>query len=320
MKTIALAFLMAATPAAAAPALIPTELWFSPTDDVTQHGADFHDVFAHTERWSIAASHTRTVSIPVRYFLKTPPEIVQAELASLRNLHLRLNVVILALGVDKKVCGDGIEGYVWPGENAAEARALKALGIEPDSISLDLPLTDGHIMKRPQHAHTCELSIHDTAVITARTVGDWRAVFPKIEVIDIEVPTGIPLAQWTETLETWLSEYQAVSGKQFEAVLMDAWWKFPWQPTVRATADILARRGIRSGILIDESGDGAEPATAWIGAARNHVCELRQAGIHLDYFVVASWSNMNVKSLPDRDPATLSGLLAWIAGRPTCSP
>ena len=292
------------------------ELWFAPPDDVTQHGADFHALFAHPEQWRAAARGVSVFTIPVGYLLHTPTGVVRRELAVLRGLGIRLDVSVAVVGTDKKLCGDGVEGMIWPGESALYARQLKALGIAIDSFSLDLPLTDGHILRRVQKPAACELPVRETAIRTARSVRDFLAQFPDAAVIDLEVPTGIPLAQWTATLQEWLTEYKAASGRDFDGLTMDAWWKFPWADAVRATARILADRHVRSGIFIDESAGADLSGPAWVTAAGAHARAMEAAGIALDYAVIADWENMNVRSLPESDPGTLTGLLRELARRP----
>ena len=318
--------LAAATPGRAA---APSELWLSPADDVTQHNPDIHAYFDHPELWSSAAGHMRVFSLPINYLLRSPPDVIHRELDRLRALHLALNVSISGLGVDKKVCGDGVEGMIGRRESRANAEQLGRLGVDVASFSLDLPLSDGHIMTKRQRPNACQLSVHDTAVGTAQSVHALLAVYPNAKIYDSEVPTGIPLAQWTTDLETWLTEYKAASGRDFDGLTMDAWWKFPWEPAVKATSAILARHGIKAGIFIDESGGNNLPAANWLGAAKMHACALRASGIHIDYFAVADWQNMQVRSVPESDPDTLPAMvrldgggtsLPTVAARETCRP
>ena len=293
------------------------DLWLSPADDVTQHGRDFHELFIHAERWRHAASYVRVFSVAANYLLRAPPEDIHRELEWLRANQIKLDVSIAVVGVDKKICGDGIEGMIWPGEAGANANRLAALGADVASFSLDLPLSMGHLITKHQTARACELSIHEVAVRTAQSVRELNASYPLAKIYDSEVPTGVSLKQWTTTLHAWLVEYKMASGKQFGGLTMDVWWKFPWKDTVKATSRILADQSISAGIFIDESAGRDLPAVDWVDAARHHVCELAALGIRLDYMVVADWSNMNVRSLPESDPTTLTSLLDWTI-QPKC--
>ena len=316
---LTLGFAPWSTPVRAATFDAGLPLWLAPADDVTQHGRDIHRLLGSFEDWPKAAGRARVVSLAMGYLLRTPPDVLQRELATLKSRGLRLDVSTLAVGVDKKVCGNGIEGMIWPGEAGANARRLRELGVEVASFSLDLPLSDGHLMTRRQRPQACELSIHDTAVTTARSVAELHAVYPDATIYDSEVPTGIPVALWASSLEEWLREYRAAAGRDFDGVTMDAWWKNPaWPESVRATVEILARHRIAAGIFLDESGGNDLPGSAWLAATRQHACTLRDLGIRLDYAVVADWSNMNVATVPESDPDTLTGLLGWVAAGARC--
>lgn len=296
------------------------DIWLSPIDDVTQHGSDIHDLFDHPQSWRAAAHATQEISLPANYLLQTPAPKAAAELAAIKTVGLRLNVFLGVLPVDKTRCGAGIEGLAWPGEAASYAARLKRLGADVASFTFDLPLSDAHFLRTDQARHACSLSVGETAKRLASAVRALRTFYPKADLIDVEVPTGMPPAVWTAALAEFLDAFQHAAGEPLRGLIMDAWWKFPWQETVRQTATLLHARGMKAGIFIDESDGRAMPARTWIEAAAHHDCALRASGVSLDLLVVANWSNPAVRNGPENDPSTLTGLLNLVAARTPCPP
>jgi hypothetical protein len=307
---------LAPRPAASAPTPKHPDLWVAAPDDVTQKGADFHDFFGHPESWLSTAHSVATFSINAPYLLKTSPDIARQELVKLRTLGVALNISLAALPADKNVCGAAIEGMVWPGELALTASRLKALGADVDSFSFDLPLTSGHLS---QASGACRYSIADAAERLASEVRGLRKIYPTAKLVDEEVPTGMPAAQWVAILTEWVDAFKRASGEDFYGLTMDVWWKFPWQDTVRETARILDARGIRVGIFLDASAGPALTAPEWIAEAKRNACALRDTHVRMNYIVVANWLDMRVPSLPETNPQTLISLLHWVATGATCT-
>ena len=291
------------------------EIWLAPADDVTQRGHDIHDFFHHPGSWRHAARDITRFSVPVRYLLITPPDVVARELGVLHELGIPLNVQVPAMPADKHVCGDGMEGVVWPGEPAQFSKKLKTLGVEVYSFSLDLPLTSAALSK---DIRSCHLTIHEAAERTARATSEILSIYPDAKIIDIEVPTGMPSNEWATTLSTWNEEYRKASGRSFDGLLLDAWWKFDWSSAASATLRVLQPYHIPVGIILDASGASNVSASEWVRLSKRNACTLKDSHIHLNFYSVANWENMHVPGLPDSDTDTLTGLVDWIAVGPKC--
>jgi hypothetical protein len=291
------------------------KIMFVPADNVTQHGTDFPRLFDDPRSWATAAEHVAAFEFPVNYLLGTATPIVKHELEWLRSHDIKLSVGMPALPVDKHICGDGVEGMIWPGEAALLARQLKELGARVDFVGLDLPLTSGHIA-RDQKA--CHWSVQETATRLAASVRELRRFYPQARLIDAEVPTGIPLSQWTSALSEWLPAFKQASGEEFYALFMDVWWNFQWQDAVHATLRVLADPHIRTGIFLDATGGNAVAAKDWVADAKANACALRSMKVSLDYVAISNWLDMQVKNLPDSNPDTLTGFLDWWAANGAC--
>ena len=289
------------------------ELWLAPTVDAPGRGPDFPRLFEEPNLWPDVAKRTSNLSIPVNYLLRSPASAVRHDLDWLRAHHIPLDVGVPILTVDKHVCGDGVEGMIWPGEAALMAHKLQNLGVDVTSFSLDLPLSDAHLTKDKR---ACHLSIDEVALRVAASVQELRRFYPHAKIIDTEVPTGISTGEWSTSLTEWLTDYHRASGTDFDAVILDVWWAFSWQDTARASVRILRDRHIRSGIILDADGNSSMPAAEWIGLARQNGCAVRRLGF--DIVGVANWMDMQVHNLPESNPNTLTGLARWFWAAGAC--
>jgi hypothetical protein len=306
--------------ARATPRLQAAEIWLLPMNDASHHSHDDHDIFDHPQIWPGAAHTAGQIVLGANSLLQTPAPAVVEELARFKAEGLRLDVFLGVLPVDKKLCGIGVEGLAWPGEAASYAAKLRKLGADVASFTFDLPLSDGHFLRPDPVHHACTLSIADTAQRLAAAVRAMRAYYPKADLFDAEVPTGMPTAEWVAGLSEWLDDFTRAAGEPFSGVIMDAWWAFPWQDTVRQTTELLHARGIKAGIFIDESDGRKMPAEIWLNGAKRHDCAVRATGAPLDLLVVANWSNPAVPNGPETDALTLTRLLDWVAEHGACPP
>jgi hypothetical protein len=291
-----------------------------PKNDAAHHARDIHDIFDQPQSWPNTGRSARQIVLSSNYLLQIPAATAREEAARFKAEGVRLNVFLAVLPVDKKICGDGVEGLAWPGEAALYASKLKMLGLDVASFTFDLPLADGHYLRADRGHVVCNLSIAETAQHLASAVRAIRAYYPKADLFDAEVPTGMPTAQWIAGVSEWLDDFQQAAGEPFRGLIMDAWWAFRWQDTVRQTTALLHARGIEAGMFIDESEGANMPAQEWLDGAKRHACAVRATGAPLDILVVANWSAPEVPNGPQSDPQTLTGLADWLAHRGACPP
>lgn len=304
-----LALLLAAGPARA------QEVWFAPANSITQRGRDFKRLFDDPAAWQALAARVTGIALPANYFLREQPDVARARLAVLRTQKVKLNIGLPALTTDKHVCGDGVEGMIWPGEAGLMAKRLQDLGAEVDGFTLDLPLTAGNISRNP---HACHFSVRETAARLAPSIAQLRRYYPRAKIVDAEVPTGIPVAEWQSKLTEWLAAYRATTGEELAALALDAWWPFNWQAAVTASAPVARARNVKIGMFLDSSEGGNVPGPTWVAHARANGCALRALGTPMDFVVVANWLDMQVPNLPDSDPNSLAGLALWQANADPC--
>ena len=246
---------------------------------------DFGRLFTDPGTWAHAAKAASVYSLSGNYFRSMPASDVKRAIATLQAAGLQLDVGLPALPVDKHVCGGKTEGMIWPGEIGLYVKSLTSMNVPVSSFSFDLPLTDGHISRSPD---ACHLSVLETAKRLATTMRELRTAYPNAKFIDIEVPTGIPAAQWTAILNEWLSDIQQESGEQFSGLLMDMWWEFKWEGTYQQSVQILHSHGVQAGSFIDADGGHGVNALGWIGMAKQHACAVLSLA-RPDFVVVANW-------------------------------
>ncbi len=317
-RTIAAAFalLVSCSSLATAGATLSPEIWFAPPDNVMQPNKDFPRLFEQPASWTDAAKNIRGISITGNWLVGSPEGIVAEATTLLRRANIKMLVSIPALPVDKTKCGDGIEGMIWPGEAKSYASRLKGRNVDVFAFSLDLPLTNGHIMTK---GAACRLPIAEVARLTAISVRELRAAYPDAKIIDDEVPTGIPLDVWLTTLDEWLAAYRVATGTELDGLTMDAWWESAWKDTVARTIQKLHQRGIKAGLYIDADGNRSMAAETWIEQAKQNACAVAAMRLPLDRVIIANWSSATLRTVPADDPATLAGLVKWYGAGPNCS-
>jgi len=294
------------------------ELWFAPPDDIMQPGhGDYQGLFTQPESWTVIANKVQVFSTTGNYLVRSSPDLVKRLLGILRDRGIRLNVSIPALPVDKHVCGAEVEGMIWPGEALLYARRLKSLGAQVDSFTFDEPLSYGHLYRGK---NACRLSIESTAQQLALSVHQLREVYPRARLIDAEVPTGRPVADWQRILREWLAAYREKTGEELSGFSMDLYWHFDWLSAATVTIHELHERGIRAGYFLDSDGRPGTTVAQWIGEAKMNACHMRATGLPVDYVVVANWTLPAVRNLPETDPLTLAGLVNWYDGSFDCRP
>lgn len=292
------------------------EIWFAPPDNmIVKRSDDFEKLFTDPALWALAQKNTSALSVSANWLVRADAGRLEKVLSFLAVHHLKLIVALPALAVDKRRCGDGVEGTTWPGEAGVYVRELQKRKIIPDFIGLDLPLTSGHLYTGP---HACNFSVEEAAEHLAQALRIYKSAFPSVRFIDAEVPTGIPLSRWQAILTQWIPAVQHSSGIHLDAMVLDVWWEHPWQQAVAATLKYLHANNVSVGIFLDSDGHPGMSGEQWITDAKRNACDVRRIAPNLDFVVIANWTSTNVPDLPETQPDTLTSLLDWYAGHHRC--
>jgi hypothetical protein len=312
-----LSWVIAASVAACPFVAEAADIWLAPPDPVTQHNQDFPLFFDNPAAWSRAAANIAVFSVTANYLVRSPKDVVQRQLAFLRSHGIKLDVSILAMTADKHICGNGIEGMVWPGEPAAYARQIKALGADVDTFSFDWPLTSGHTLQRE---NACKYSVREAAHRLGAVARTLMAAFPNVKFVDQEPPNAMSLPAWKQTLSEWLTDFQAEAGVPMYAMSMDLNWPTAWTMPAIETAQLLRGKGVKVGVFINAGGGATQTADAWTAAVKRNVCSVRATAIAPDYLEVSNWEQMRVPNLPETNPGSLTSVVNWVAAGGGCAP
>jgi hypothetical protein len=306
---LVLAALAAAALPRAAHAQHP-DLWLEPADTASQGRQEFPRLFDAPQEWAAAASHTNVFFMTATNVNRTPEREVRRQLAFLAARHISLAVGIPGLPVDKHVCGDGVEGMVWPGEVRNLMLRLKQLNADPAYVSFDEPLSYGHFF---QGRNACRFSVAETARHLAESVRVIRAAFPNVRIVEAEVPTGKPQGEWERALSEWLADYRAETGEDLYGLSMDVYWHHRWREAIPSTVAILRQARIHVGLYLHADAGPTTTAEQWVQLVRNNACGVRELGAMPDYLIVANWMIKAVKAFPENDPTSLTSVANWAA-------
>jgi hypothetical protein len=121
--------------------------------------------------------------------------------------------------IPSPTCGSGVEGFT--GESAVElAQNVLACGGTLDYVAFDEPFYYAHYYTGPNQ---CNWNLSEIATNAYGTVKVLRSVFPDVVIGDIE-PVNSADPVWPQTMATWLSTYESVSGMPFSFFEWDVSW------------------------------------------------------------------------------------------------
>lgn len=293
----------------------PSAIWFAPPGNASHDGGSFRQLAQSAEAWREATANISVFSMDANELLLDPPANIVPQLDFLVAHGKQLNVTVLALPVDKHICGNGVEGTVWPGEPAAYAQKFKTLGAKINFFSFDGPFISGHLYAGK---NACRLTVMQTARHVAITVQALRRQYPTARFVDLESPNYASISKWKQNLNEWLTDFRAATGEDLYALTMDINWGRPWADAVQETAKILRTHGTKVGVFLNAAGGRGISANDWINAAKQHMCDLEALHLNLDYVVITNWSSTSVPSLPESSSDSLTSLVNWYASKPSC--
>jgi hypothetical protein len=299
--------------------------------------ADFKAMFADPappapakQQWDQVSRHIQMV-----YFsggsITSMSDIALARMV--RDLSARrigLGLEVLATNwFHEPVCGQGIEGYIDPASaNNVVGKLLKA-GATLDQIGMDEPFWFGHFYAGKK---ACRSPIPNLASRVAVIVKIYTAAFPNLVVGDTEpFPAVSNQPNWQTAYTTWVKAFQVSTGTPLSFLHLDFNWGDPRlnsgpahstrsPAAIADLAKLAAAAGRESGLQIGMilNGGGAPAAgtdAEWIQQAHTHIRAIQTSGIHFDHLLFESWDKFPARTLPESDPDTISGLIAFY-GRP----
>jgi hypothetical protein len=267
--------------------------------------SDFMDLFAPQAPWSRAASQVKVFQASTQFFSKAPDQMLTRMFEDLKRRHIALSLSALILSGDGQ-CGEGVEGYSAPRQMLAIANRIKKLGGTLSYVAMDGPFMGGHFYSGPRACHS---SVEAIAKDVAEKVKQMRAVFPDLQVGDIE-PVGVTEpAGWANSLIEWTRAYKVAVGEPLAFVHCDMQWRGPWQAQLHMLETQLRADGTRIGVIYN--GFAADKTDEeWVQHAENHFNTLeRDEPLVPDDAVIQTWNRHPSRFLPETQPGTLTYLV-----------
>jgi hypothetical protein len=296
-------------------ASIAQEVWFAPPDDMDRGPRSFNKDFPHLfDPSPVWRAQVEVFALSPLFTASAPEQYVRRVTGFLAAHNIALAVGVGAVQMDnaepiRGECGYGVEGMTRPNRNNIIFNRLKRCGLDVRYVAMDEPLTFGHYYSQAQ---ACGYSIEEVARRVGGSVAEIRRFYPEVKFVDYEAPTIVASQRWLADLEVWLRAYRQATGSPPDSVVFDVDWAKPWQTVVAPGAAMVHRNGVRAGIFLDGKGDSDAEA---IAAYKRNMQAVDEARIPLDLVVIANWTPHPTRNLPESDPNTLSGVLAYYLSR-----
>jgi hypothetical protein len=288
-----------------------TDVWLSTVDPVTAahfgFGSDgYKELWAPNANWPAGAAGIQAFETSTQFINLASDEQLKTVLADLARRHIKLAVSGLMLtGTDR--CGHQVEGYSGPRAIERAAQRVKQFGSAIDFLVMDEPLLYGHMYHGPG---ACRDALREVAKQVSEKIHQAKAVFPSIEVGDVEVISAPAEADLLAQLKEWLAAYQAEVGERLAFMQTDLNWTNPhWPSDLRSVANLLHSASVPLGIIYNGSREDKSDIQ-WT----NHAVErfkYIEANLRIvpDYAIIATWTQRPSRLLPESEPGTLTSVL-----------
>lgn len=182
------------------------------------------------------------------------------------------------------------------------ARRIQRLGGDLRYFAMDEPALWGHEYSGKR---ACQYSLQEVASRVAEGVRMMRAVFPDVQVGDIE-PIGADSPSWLATLRQWPQAYRAATGTPLAFTHADMQWRDNWQNMLVQVRQSARSQGIPFGVIFDGNGDTDQQ---WVQTAMQRYKQIEaNPATRPDEVIIQSWDQRPTRMLPETMPGTLTNL------------
>jgi hypothetical protein len=289
------------------------QIWLSGVDPFVRQAmkadaSDYDELFRPNAPWRVAATHVGVFKTSTQWILNGPDEALTRMFKDLRERGIALAVEGLMLTPENDRCGRGgrVEGYSAPGTIRRAAERIRALGGDLSYIAMDEPLWFGHSYRGPE---ACQSSLQFLARDIAGTVRDVKAIFPNVQIGDIEPLPQRSQADWVGTIMQWAAEFEVSVGTPLAFFHADVDWVQNWDADVSRLARELASRGVKFGIIYNSSPIDPDDET-WTRNSEIHFDTIEgRLGIIPGHAILQTWMVHPVRMLPESRPGTMTYLV-----------
>ena len=282
------------------------EIWLAPLSNVTENGigaADFMDLVTNEPAW-------KGVESKISVFKMYPFFVGHASNEALTAIIGEMQHHGIALALEARVLSR-TQGCAMSHGDGGDVtirllRRIKKLGGEVTYLAMDEPLKHalmGNV--------TCRAAIGQTAQDVADRLREFRTVYPRLKVGDIE-PVGTWPKAPTLLADTlmWIKAYAKAVGEPLAFFHADVGWSTNWLKVCTDLQRELSRLHISFGMIYNGN-DLASSAVIWAEEAKSHFRAFEAAGYRApDTAIFQSWRRFPDRVLPETDSTTLTGITA----------
>jgi hypothetical protein len=270
---------------------------------------DFNALFEPDAPWKRAARTVSVFKVSTQYLLNGSDDELRRMIAGLSQRGIAL--AFEALMIPRHGACGHVEGYSDPGTIAQAAQRVKRLGGVLAYAAMDEPLWFGHFDQSPA---ACRSSIDAVAAGVAENVRALRAVFPAVQVGDIEPFQGAA----ARTLQpadvmAFAEAYRRATGTPLVFFHADLDWAHHADTELTALKSSLSGSAIRFGVIFD--GDADDPTDiAWTRHAEARFEDIEQVAAEKpDDAILQTWMIRPSHMLPESAPGTMTNLVLLYA-------
>jgi hypothetical protein len=284
------------------------DIWFAPlqptlrTDGSEAGAADFFSLFEADAPWKFASHHIAVFKIYPELLQNASDDELRRLISGLAERHIALALETPVLA-DTIGCGPGGEHQRWM---VGLVERLKRLGGQLNALAMVGPLVDGHASTKDG---ACHRPIPDVVQDAVRTIAAIRKFYPDLTVGEIEpLGSGANYPNWAE-LRQWFATFETAYGRPIAFFHLDVEWGADWRADLIDVARQTRSAGIRFGVIYDGTPMDLSGAT-FSRESLLHADEVEAAlGRPPDQIIIQSWQDYPRRVLPDRDPATMTGIV-----------
>ena len=278
-------------------------IWLAPLDraGTVNHigSSDYMDLFQDGASWSSVAPRVSVFKLYPFFVGRSPEADLIAVVHGLASRHIAIALEARGLTDDGECTGDG--GDITP----RLLRRLKSVGADLKFIALDEPVKHWLTAKI-----SCKASVRRIAANLAANVAKFRAIYPSVEVGDIEPVGDYPdVPNLLTDLVAFTKAYEQASGERLGFFHADVTWNGSWKSPVTDLARRLRSEQVPFGVIVNGT-DLAPSDEVWTKEALSHLETLEHGNAYRpDTLVFQSWVDHPHRVLPESDPTTLTGIV-----------
>jgi hypothetical protein len=278
------------------------EIWFYPL------GGDIYNLWSNDAPWQNAASKVNDIGL-IHWWIREQSDATLLQIyafAKQHHLRIHINFEPVARFVGD-TCGNE-EGYMSIGDMTDTVNTLVRLGIRPDSVDMDGPVSSGSY---DTSVNGCRYSIPALVTHVAMTMNYVVAAWPGIKIVEIEpVPALMQTPTWRQDETAFHIGLGLQIGDRVQGMMTDVQWQNPaWQQAMMDEHAYLTEQNMSLAVIYDGNATTTNN-TDWINSAVSNF-EAVEGTLHIipDQAIFTSWNAYPQYNMPETSPTALTWLI-----------